>query len=194
MVILLNHHGYKTFRCFYVNENKATDKMKLSTFPALVSLSPLSPTQMLRQSFLILRSLMGFLALSLLSFTIFSSEKSNSQWRSHKVNRRRCYSKVLRFGWRTEINACLAFKVINNIYLIARILVLENQNVKSFNFNKLNLNHPLVSVGQDRPRDFGAERCGYNRLGGQALRLEKARGQSTAAREGDRVQNEGGGG
>lgn len=46
------------------------------TLPALVSLSPDSPTQMLRQSFLILRSLMGFFALSLPPSTILISETS----------------------------------------------------------------------------------------------------------------------
>ena len=42
----------------------------LCTLPALVSLSPDSPTQMLRHSFLILKSLMGFLVLSLVPSTI----------------------------------------------------------------------------------------------------------------------------
>merc|ERR1719431_640350 len=47
---------------------------QIFTFPARVSLSPDSPTQMLRQSFLILRSLMGFLDLSLPPSTIILSE------------------------------------------------------------------------------------------------------------------------
>ena len=47
---------------------------QIFTFPARVSLSPDSPTQMLRQSFLILRSLIGFLDLSLPPSTIFLSE------------------------------------------------------------------------------------------------------------------------
>ena len=53
--------------------------VRFYTFPARVSLSPDSPTQMLRQSFLILRSLMGFLDLSLLPSAIFYLKKPDCE-------------------------------------------------------------------------------------------------------------------
>ena len=53
----------------------------------------------------------------------------------------------------------------------------------------------FILVGQVRPIIWGAERCGQNRLEGRALRLEQARGPSSAAREGERgTKMKGGGG
>ena len=72
-------------------ENHPWFMLKLSslifTFPALVNLSPDSPTQMFRQSLRILRSLMGFFALASAITELYGSIWNYSEFRLRTEDR-----------------------------------------------------------------------------------------------------------